>query len=65
MCIKRLSKVKIKQKRKNKKTKNDIKNKNKDSFITDSINSGYSVYSSSSSVSSEEDLSEDDGNYRI
>ena len=59
------SKVKIKQKRKNKKTKNDIKNKNKDSFITDSVNSGYSVYSSSSSVSSEEDLSEDDGNYRI
>jgi len=59
------SKVKIKQKRKNKKTKNDIKNKNKDSFITDSVNSGYSVYSSSSSVSSEEDLSEDDGNYTI
>ena len=59
------SKVKIKQKRKNKKTKNDIKNKNKDSFITDSVNSGYSVYSSSSSVSSEEDLSEEDGNYTI
>ena len=59
------SKVKIKQKRKNKKTKNDIKNKNKDSFITDSVNSGYSVYSSSSSVSIEEDLSEDDGNYTI
>jgi hypothetical protein len=59
------SKVKIKQKRKNKKTKNDIKNKNKDSFIMDSVNSGYSVYSSSSSVSSEEDLSEEDGNYTI
>jgi DNA topoisomerase-2 len=60
------SKVKIKQKRKNKKTKNDIKNKNKDSsFITDSVNSRYSVYSSSSSVSSEEDLSEEDGNYTI
>ena len=62
------SKVKIKYKKKNKKTKNDIKNKNKDSFIVSSANSEFlsgSVYSSSSSVSSEDDLSEEDGNYTI
>ena len=74
------SKVKTRQKRRNKKANSDIssiasktksfkktKKKAKDSFIASSEDVEYleSVYSSSSSVSSEDDMSEGDGDYTI